>query len=90
MKKPLNGTKTHPLTQASIEVLRDIARQGFVPRQKLNPGVYDRLDRENLIETAPLPSPYKTHKGKWIDHVGITEAGRLALRTPPTDPEGAK
>lgn len=90
MKKPLNGTKTHPLTKASIEVLRDIGRRGFVPRLELNPGVYDRLDRESLIETAPLPSPYKTHKGKLIDHVGITEAGRLALRQSHTDIVGVK
>lgn len=45
----LNGTKTHPLKPASIEVLRRLKRRpmkGYM----INPGIRDRLSREALAE----------------------------------------
>lgn len=76
--RPLNGTKTHPLSAVAKERLRDISR-GATPCQEINPGVANRLERESLVETIGFPSPYKTHKGKMIPHYVITEAGREAL-----------
>jgi|WetSurMetagenome_2_1015567.scaffolds.fasta_scaffold157851_2 hypothetical protein len=78
--KPLNGTKTHPLTEAAKKVLREIARAPM-PRQEVNPGVADRLCREALVEDRDLPSPYKTRKGM-VKHLAITEAGQRVLNPP--------
>lgn len=77
--QPLNGTKTHPLTPASLGALRDVAAKPL-PRQELNPGVANRLLREALVESIELPSPYATHKGRNIEHLQVTAAGveRLA------------
>lgn len=76
-RTPLNGTKTHPLKQASIEALNQIAR-GPAPRQEFNAGVIDRLLREDLIEMLQIPSPYHKPKGL-IAGVKITAAGRAVL-----------
>lgn len=76
---PLNGVKTHPLTPASLEALKDLARRPDA-RQNLNPGVSNRLLRENLVESVQLPSPFASHKGKLIEHLQATEAGRTVLR----------
>lgn len=77
-KVPLNGTKTHPLSVAALDSLRDIERKP-VPPQEVNPGVVNRLSREDLVELVPLPSPYAKHKGANIPHLRITDAGRAAL-----------
>ena len=76
--KPLNGTKTHPLTPHATGVLREIS-QAPQPQQAVNPGVVNRLLRESLVELVQLPSPYKKHKGSEIAFLQITAAGRAAL-----------
>lgn len=77
--KPLNGEKTHPLSERAISALRSIEKRS-TPRLGLNPGIANRLLREALVESVRLPSPYKTHGGKLIEHLAITSAGRAALR----------
>lgn len=77
---PLNGTRTHPLTEHTREVLRSLDRDGPTPRSRINPGVVNRLEREDLAKIVRLPSPFKTHKGRLIEHMQITEAGRVAIR----------
>lgn len=78
MREALNGTKTHPLSKHAINVLREVARRPC-PRQEINAGVNDRLEREYLTETFKAPSPYKTHKGALIVFVRITEKGKARL-----------
>lgn len=81
--KPLNGTKTHPLSEHARNELADIAIRP-VPRQSVNPGVVDRLMREGLVAEVMLMSPFKTHKGRSIPHLMVTSAGRERLGlTPP-------
>ena len=75
---PLNGTKTHPLSAHAIAELRNIARSPE-PTVGVNPGVINRLMRENLVEIVLLPSPFKTHKGRPANHLKITDAGRERL-----------
>lgn len=77
--QPLNGTKTHPLTPASLNALRELAK-GPQPRKEFNPGVANRLLREALVESVDLPSPYASHKGRNTEHLRATPAGieRLA------------
>lgn len=77
--KPLNGEKTHPLSAHALAELRNIECQP-VPRCAINPGVANRLKRESLVRSEMLPSPFKTHKGRDIEHLVITDAGRLAIR----------
>lgn len=79
MPSPLNGTKTHPLSEHAKGVLGGILRCGPTPSNRINPGVVNRFHREGLTETVRLPSPFKTHQGSLIDHEQITEAGRAAL-----------
>lgn len=76
--RPLNGSKTHPLTEHSKRALRTL-RHGPQPRQDFNAGVVNRLEREALVEHVDLPSPYPTHKGRKIPFLRITDAGRAAL-----------
>lgn len=75
---PLNGTRTHPLSAHAIDVLRTLARTPR-PRQEINPGVVSRFEREALVEIVGLPSPYRTHHGRPIDHLRLTDAGRDTL-----------
>lgn len=77
-KVPLNGTKTHPLSESALGALRSLAH-GPIPRQEVNPGVANRLEREDLVDEVDLPSPYKTHKGKKIRFLQINDAGRARL-----------
>jgi hypothetical protein len=49
------------------------------PRQELNPGVAERLEKSGYIETYSDISPYKTHKGTRISFVRITDKGRKYL-----------
>lgn len=72
--QPLNGTKTHPLTPAGLEALCRLA-SAPLPRQELNPGVANRLEREALVESVDLPSPYASHKGRNIAHLRASAAG---------------
>ena len=48
MRQPQNGTKTHPLTDHAVGVLLELMN-GPIPRYRLNPGVVNRLCREDLI-----------------------------------------
>jgi len=76
--RPLNGTKTHPLSAHALSELRNIARRPC-PCQGINPGVVNRLEREGLVELVDLRSPFPTHKGRPIPHLQITDAGRAVL-----------
>lgn len=78
-RTPLNGTKTHPLSAAARAALARIAAMP-VPRQELNPGVANRLEREALAEQHDMPSPYRTVRGTVVG-LRITAAGRAALET---------
>lgn len=76
-KLPLNGTKTHPLTAHALGCLAEIARHD-VPVYQVNPGVANRLMREDLVEIV------------WVDAVRshtrvlrITAAGRERLAQEP-------
>ena len=76
-KPPLNGTKTHPLTEHGFSALKQL-RSGPLPAQSFNPGVIDRLLRESLIELKDGPSPYRTKPGV-RSYAHITEAALAAL-----------
>ncbi len=77
---PLNGTKTHPLSAHALSVLARLASMDDgIPCQAINPGVVNRLRREDLAEIYQRPSPYKTHKGAKISYLRITAAGRHEL-----------
>lgn len=78
---PLHGTKTHPLTSHALAELRSLL-SGPRPYLEINPGVIDRLMREDFIETVDLPSPYKVHKGGKCRHIRITPAGRDRAQQP--------
>lgn len=71
---PLNGNKNHPLSAHALRALR-LIRNAPLPAQEINPGVVRRLIEGKLANIVNLPSPYKTHKGKPIAHLEITEAG---------------
>lgn len=75
--KPLNGTKTHPLTKTARAVLTTIARAP-VPRQDVNPGVANRLEREALVERFDMPSPYRTVPGT-VTGLRVTPTGLTVL-----------
>jgi hypothetical protein len=79
LRPSLNGGKTRPLSEKAKAVLYVLAR-GPIPRQEINPGISDRLERKNLVEIVDLPSPYKSHKGANIRHTRLTSAGRALLR----------
>ena len=74
-KVPLNGTKTHPLSQHALGVLQRLSRYP-IPRSEINPGVIDRLSREDLIELK------QEHEGisGWRLCAHITDAGRAVLK----------
>lgn len=74
-RRPLNGMKTHPLTPVAVAALRRLVCR-WVPRQEINAGVVDRLERGGLIEEMDRPSPYRTHKtGRMVRHVTASAAG---------------
>ena len=85
--KPLNGEKTHPLSEHAKAELANMQSGGPVPRVAVNPGVANRLLREALVEEAMLPSPFKTHNGRPIAHLRITAAGRAALQPSQAAPQ---
>lgn len=83
MTAPLNGSKTHPLTEAALSALA-MLRDGPMPSQGFNAGIVNRLQRGDLAKIVDLPSPYRTHRRKdgyvkSISHLEITDAGRAAL-----------
>jgi len=75
---PLNGVKTHPLSSHALGVLEQISKAPM-PRQEVNPGVVNRLQREDLVEIKLQESPYKSVKCK-IQFLFVTDAGRAALK----------
>lgn len=81
---PLNGTKTHPLTQHAYAALEKLLK-GPLPRQDFNAGVSNRLEREDLVEVIMEANPYPTSQKRFpkIEHLKITEAGRAALQNRP-------
>lgn len=76
--KPLHGEKTRSLSTHALEELRNIA-EAPLPRCTVNPGVANRLTRENLVQGIQMGSPFPTHKGANIEHLEITDAGRERL-----------
>lgn len=75
---PLNGTKTHPLSEHARGVLQSLYKKS-TPTMEVNPGVIDRLTREGLAAVMQLTSPYAKHKGGKCNHLVITQAGIEAL-----------
>jgi len=71
---PLNGSKTHPLTEHAWLVLVRLQRDPL-PTQEINPGVVNRLLREDFIEIQQRTSPYAVHQGAKIGTAVITKAG---------------
>ena len=67
MRPPLNGSKTHPLTKHALGVLRQLRDHGAIRSFLVNPGVIDRLTREDLIEF------FERGSDRYIE---ITVAGR--------------
>jgi hypothetical protein len=51
----------------------------------MNPGVVDRLLRENLVVIEELVSPFPSHHGKRIAHVLATLAGADRAKPAPPD-----
>ena len=87
---PLNGSKTHPLTEHGWRALSLLSTSAKMPAQMLNPGVVNRLLREGLVEIYPAPTPYPTRKGNilWLQ---INPAGREKIRErPPQKPPGLR
>lgn len=68
-----------PLSAHALAELRDIAASP-VPAVSVNAGVVARLLREGLVIIMQLRSPFRTHKGKLIAHLEITDAGRQRLK----------
>lgn len=81
--KPLNGDKTHPLTAHGYEALARINQPKGCPTMDFNPGVVNRLLREELAEIFTAPSPYRSSKGRTVQFLRITDAGRQTLRGRP-------
>jgi len=83
---PLNGTKTHPLSEHAMAVLRSLL-SGPIPRQRINPGVVNRLHRGRLVDSVTLPSPFSKRKGL-VEHLRINDAGRAMLAASPEADHG--
>jgi hypothetical protein len=62
-----------PLSRHAICALR-VLSHGQVPRNTFNPGVVDRLTRGTLAELVQ-----GIHRGREVQHLRITSAGRAAL-----------
>lgn len=77
-QSPLNGSRTHPLKEPSIQVLRAL-RTFPIPYGEINAGVIDRLIREDLVEVTEVPNPYPSKKAKMVRAIKITIAGLLRL-----------
>ncbi len=79
-RRCLSGGKMGPLSVAAIRTLTELCRDP-VPTSEINPGICDRLTREDLARVEVLPSPFKSHKGRRICHLVVTEAGRDRIRS---------
>lgn len=77
MIQPLNGTKTHPLSEHALGVLM-LIKDAPRPSSEFNPGVVNRLMREDLARERELPSPYRNGPRK-RPHLYITPHGERAL-----------
>lgn len=75
---PLNGTKTHPLSKHAVYALRRLANEGPTPRQEFNPGVVNRLVREDLAKMEQRPSPYRTVRGN-VSFLVLTNSGKQGI-----------
>lgn len=73
-RRSMNGGRTRPLTAHARGVLRELARAPM-PRQNMNPGVADRLERGDFAEVVMLPSPFEIHHGANIRYMRITAGG---------------
>ncbi len=68
--RPLNGTKTHPLSKHALDVLAILARtESGIPAYRVNPGVRNRFYREDLARVEGANR-----------RLIITDAGRAALQ----------
>lgn len=79
MIPPLNGSRTHPLSEHAIRALQSLSHAPR-PTQEFNAGVINRLLREALVTIEDVPSPYATGRGKRIPFATITAAGHAALK----------
>lgn len=66
------------MTPSLKSALERLAR-GDEPRQSVNPGVAQKLERDGLASEVDIPSPFKTVKGL-VRGLRITEQGRQALK----------
>lgn len=73
--KPLNGEKTHPLTDHGRRALASLLSAPVV-KSMFNPGIVDRLLRGGLAEIVMLPSPFKKDRGRKRQFLQITDEGR--------------
>lgn len=71
-------TNTSTLSAHALAELVEIGL-GAVPRCGVNPGVAAKLERDGFVETVELPSLFKTHRGRAIQHLKITDAGKARL-----------
>jgi hypothetical protein len=79
--KPLNGTKTHPLSDHARRALERLARGQPIPCLEFNPGVVNRLLRGALVEVSERPSHYyQSDNGKPRQFLMITDAGRAEVK----------
>lgn len=76
--KPLNGETTHPLSEKAVAQLWALA-EAPQPRLEINPGLMNRLLREDLVKVTSKASPYRIHKGRNISWVCLTPLGRARL-----------
>jgi len=70
--KPLNGEKTHPLSDAAKKVMRELASSPKMSWE-INPGVMNRFQREGLADAHHVK-----WKGQWKSEIRLTPKG-LAL-----------
>lgn len=67
-------------TRHVLMALRQILPMPKV-RNSFNPGVCQKLERDGLAEIVVwAPSPYQGQKGKLIQYLRITDAGRAVLK----------
>ncbi|BBF92385.1 hypothetical protein [Blastochloris tepida] len=74
---PLNGEKTHPLSEHALGVLRRLRDRGPVEAYQINPGVRNRLTRGPEAEW--LAAPFRGPGDR--QYYCITKAGRAALES---------
>lgn len=75
--KSIDTPQTPPLSPHEEAELAALLNKPC-PREAMHPHIASQLVRKALVESVLLPSPFKTHAGKPLEHLQITEAGRLA------------